>query len=159
MPKKRVRPISINDYKNYGNCVSFALGYTESLESLEAQRKFNLDDSLPIEEAVIKKMEEYDYELPRRINSIDEVGPNEVALIFFKFTPFMVRIPFMDELQKFWTTHAIRVEMDGTFVHKPGWIERPCEISTQEAWEDIFDEFGREYVIFAAAVDESYLKR
>ena len=135
------------------NCFGFAIGDTESLDSLTSKMKFNLNHSLPIAEAVIEKFVELHYDLPRQINNLDDALPGEVVLLFFNFTPYHVYNPFIEEYETHWDFHVVRRELDGvTWVHKPGWNEPPCAITSREQWKEICEEFGHEYVLFAAVV-------
>lgn len=155
MPKC-IKPISIFDFPENvrTNCFGFAIGDTESIETLLAEEKFNIDNSLPIAEAFLKKLGELGYdELPRQIFSLDEALPSEYVLMLFDFTPYKIRIPFMDEYETLWDFHVVRRELNGSWVHKPGWKDKPCEICTETDWKAIYKEFGRKYVLFAVTAN------
>lgn len=157
---KVVKPISIHTFPTnvHTNCFGFAIGDIESLDSLEASKKFNMDNTLPIAKAVLKKFRELGYELPRQISTVNEAHSNEIVLKFFDFTAYPVKTPFMGELDEpeiHWDFHVVRREVDGTWVHKPGWRKPPCAITKASDWEAIYEEFGRKYVLFAVAVHES----
>lgn len=154
MPKY-IKPISISNFPAniITNCFGFAIGDTESLETKDSQTKFNMDGSLPIDKAFYQKLEELGYdELPRQISTVEEANPGEYVLEVFDFTKYTYRTPFMGELDDpivYYDFHVIRREPDGTWVHKPGWKDQPCKIQTAADWNDIYNEFGCKYVLFA----------
>ena len=153
MPKC-IRPISISNFPAVRtNCFGFAIGDTESLNStFFTSIKFNMDGTLPINEAFHKKLRELGYdELPRQISTLDEATSNEYVFMVLASEKYSLQIPFMGERELCWNYHVVRREPDGTWVHKPGWKDSPCEISTEADWEDIYNEFGRKYVLFAVA--------
>ena len=149
MPK-RITPIAIDNFPSIStNCFGFGIGNTTPVR--ESEDLYNLDHHLPIDEAFLAKLSELGYEeLPRQIQSVDEAKDGEFVIMVFDFTEYRYKHPFMGWETR-WDYHVVRRELDGTWVHKPGWDEMPCEICTDADWEAIYDEFGREYVLFAVA--------
>lgn len=147
-----IRPISISDFpaNAYTNCLGFAVGYTDAMTNVD---QFNLDEHFPIAESFERKLIELGYErLPRRIQEVSEAHDGEYVIMVFDFTPYRVKDFFLREWVTHMDFHVARREPDGTWVHKPGWKDKPCEIRTEADWEAIFNEFGRKYVLFALAV-------
>lgn len=140
-----IRPISIENYPREisSNCLGFALGLCESVP--EQSTKYNLDSRLSIEQSFLLKVKELGFEPPRLISSIEEVKEGEYAFMVFDFKLHKEFHPFVGWLN-YWDYHVVRREPNGTWVHKPGWNEPPCKINN---WEEIFQEFGNKYVLFA----------
>lgn len=140
---KKITPISLAEFPSIStNCIGFSLGICEPVRS--SSSKFDLDSTYPIEIAFQKKVKELGYEPPRQIASVNEAKENEYVLLVFDFTPYTVnswgtKVTFAD-------FHVVRRELNGSWVHKPGWKESPCEVNN---WEELFKEFGRKYVLFA----------
>jgi len=147
---KKITPIAIHDFPHIStNCFGFATGNTTPVK--ESEDLYNLDHRFPIAEAFLRKLSELGYEeLPRQIQSVEEANDDEFVIMVFDFSAYPVYIPFMG-WETAWDSHVVRREVDGTWVHKPGWDEPPCEIRTDADWEAIYKEFGRKYVLFAAA--------
>lgn len=152
MPKY-IKPISIFDFPATvsTNCFGFAIGDTESLDTtFITPTKFNMDGNFPIAKAFHKTLSFLGYdELPRQISTLEEATPNEYIFMIFVDGKYSLQIPFMEEREVCWDYHIVRRELDGTWVHKPGWKDKPCEICTDADWEAIHNEFGHEYVLFA----------
>lgn len=145
MPQK-ITPIPIHMYPYFGNCLDFATGYIPPVKS---RNQSDLDSSFPIAEAFLKKLSERGYELPRQIQDESEAHEGECILKVFDFTDFEQQHPyFKDFTITFKDFHVCRRELNGTWVHKPGWEEPPCEIRSED-WEAIKEEFGDRFVLFA----------
>lgn len=146
-------PINISDFPAdlCTNCFGFALGDVQSLKGLFESRKYNLDGNLTVAEAFKEKLTDLGYaKMPRQISTVEEAQPNEYVLMVVATDTCLVP-NFFDKPDVCWNAHIVRRELDGTWVHKPGWKEQPCEVKTED-WESvIFDEFGHEYVLFAVA--------
>ena len=149
MPMK-ITPIAICNFPSIStNCLGFGIGNTTPVR--ESEELYVLDHHLPIAEAFLKKLTEMGYEdLPRQIQSVDEVKDGEYVIMVYDFTEYHVKNPFTG-WETHWDYHVVRRELNGTWVHKPGWYDQPCEIHTEAEWEAIYDEFGHEYVLFAVA--------
>jgi len=146
MPRK-ITPISIHQYTYFGNCLDFATGH---ILSTKTRNDSDLDYSFPIAEAFLKKLSERGYELPRQIQDESEAREGECILKVFDFTDFEQEHPlWKGETITFKDFHVVRRELDGTWVHKPGWDDSPCEIRTDEDWAAIYEEFGNKFVLFA----------
>lgn len=144
---KKIRPLSLTDFPEIStNCFGFAIGNTDSVKA--SQTIYNLREDYPISLAFVEKLKELGYEnLPHQIASLDEAKENEYVFMVFDFTSFKVRNPFVGWTE-YKTYHVVRRNLDGTWVHKPGWHEPPCEIHDED-WHKIFNEFGKNYVLFA----------
>lgn len=151
MPKK-ITPVAIHNFPSIStNCLGFGIGNTTPV--LKSEDLYVLDHHVPIAEAFLKKLTEMGYEkLPRQIQYVDEAKDDEFVIMVFDFTEFRYKHPFMG-WETHWDYHVVRREADGTWVHKPGWNEPPCEIRTEADWDAIYREFGREYVLFAETVE------
>lgn len=150
MPK-HINPISVSKFPTnvHTNCMGFALGCEESLSGFLGIRKFNLDGSFPIDEAFFRMLREVGYDVPRQISTIDEAHSNEYILMLLGSTKYRIPSLFLSEQELCWNFHVVRRELDGTWVHKPGWERLPCAICTDADWEAIHSEFGRKYILFA----------
>lgn len=147
---KRIRPLGLHEFPSIStNCFGFALGITNPVSKSESI--YNLDHNFPIPEAFLQKVDELGYDLKqlRQINSINEAHDDEFVIKVFDFKPFQIRRPFVG-WTLYWTYHVVRRELDGTWVHKQGWDEPPCEIHDKD-WPEIHKEFGKQYVLFALA--------
>ena len=148
MPKKII-PVSVAKAQEWiTNCLGFSLG--DKTPTQKGNTRYDLNHKLPIAESFLQKLSELGYELPRQISSLEEANENEFILMVFDFSEFKEYYPFVGELY-FWDYHVVRRELDKTWVHKPGWHKPPCEICCEADWEGIYEEFGREYVLFAFA--------
>ena len=149
MPK-RITPISIDLFPRIPtNCFGFAIGNTDPVT--ESSTIYNMDHHLPIAEAFLRKLSELGYEeFPRQIQPVEEAHGDEYVIMVFDFTEYPYHHPLLG-LTTEWDYHVVRREVDGTWVHKPGWKEPPCKICTDTDWEDLYEEFGSQYVLFAVA--------
>ena len=144
---KRIRPIGIEKFPNIStNCVGFAIGNTTEVK--EAKSNYDLDFKYPIDEAFKVKLSELGYSTSnlRKIESLEDANPDEFIFKIYGFNKYTVirfgiRIPYYD-------FHVVRRELDGTWVHKPGWNDAPC-IITESDWPSIHEEFGEKFVLFA----------
>lgn len=143
-------PISANDYypEVRTNCLAFALG-------LSHDDDYNLNDELPIAEAFIQAWNRLVGGEIRQIRSIDEAKPNEYIFKVYDYTPFRQWQPILEYYVTYKDFHVVRRELDGTWVHKPGWNEPPTEITSKEDWDELSKEFGSKYVLFAAKSEEA----
>jgi len=152
MPKY-IKPISISDFPATvsTNCFGFAIGDTKSYDTtFITPTDFNMDGNFPIAKAFHKTLSFLGYdELPRQISSLEEAAPNEYVFMIFWNGQYLLQIPFSEEREKCWNYHIVRRELDGTWVHKPGWEDKPCQICTDADWEAIYQEFTRKHVLFA----------
>lgn len=148
---KKITPIAISNFPNIStNCLGFAIGNDTPVR--ESDSLYVLDHHYSIAEAFSKKLMELNYEeLPHKIESVDEAQENEFIIMVFDFTEFKIKHPFMG-WESHWDYHVVRRELNGTWVHKPGWELPPCEIQTQADWDAIYNEFGNSYVLFAVSV-------
>ena len=149
MPKKII-PIPVAKFATNikTNCLGFALGLNFQFEHLE---KCDLEpvfiDEIPDTVASFqKKLKEFDFEQLEQISSIED-NKNRYVFMLFKFRKCLVNS--FGCRYYVYDYHITRRELDGTWVHKPGWNAPPCEIKGEDDWEEIFDEFGREYYLFA----------
>ncbi len=137
----------------YGtNCLAFALGITEPVRLHSSM--YDLDSCSPIFAAFYKKFSELfgSSESLRQLNSIEEAKKNEYVFMVFDFTSYITKRYGMEiTLYDF---HVARRELDGRWVHKPGWSESPCYINQQD-WTGIFREFGERYVLFALTEEKA----
>lgn len=154
MLKKKIRPLNIKDFNPNpkSNCLAFAIGDTRNPDSFEDG--FDLDHNFKIEEAFLKKLTQLGYdELPHQIEKIEDALPNEYVFLLFDWTEYNQKVPCLNFWVTSWDYHVARRELDGTWVHKPGWKDSPCEISSQEDWNSLYNEFGEKYVLFALAAE------
>lgn len=148
---RHFKAISIEEYpkqfvEGYGtNCFAFALGITEPVR--KHLLTYDLNSSLSIDLAFMRKVEELGFgSIPRKIISVDDAKPNEYVFLVFDFTYYNTNVFGMEvTLMDF---HIVRRELDGSWVHKPGWDENPCKLEEAD-WTGIFREFGNKYVLFA----------
>jgi len=148
MPK-RLKAIPISEFPSVStNCLGFAIGNTIPVR--ESEDLYVLNHKRTISEAFFEKLTELGYEHPRQINSVEDAYSNEFILMVFDFSEYHRKHMFMG-WETHWNYHVARRELDGSWVHKPGWDEPPCEIHSESDWEEIFNEFGRKYVLFAFA--------
>ena len=152
MPKK-IRPLNIQDFpKQKSNCLAFAIGDTRNPDSFEDG--FDLDHNFKIEEAFLKKLTQLGYdELPHHIEKIEDALPNEYVFLLFDWTEYKQKVPCLNFWVTSWDYHVVRRELDGTWVHKHGWKDSPCDVSSQEDWDALYNEFGEKYVLFALAAE------
>ena len=139
-------PIPAEDYypEVRTNCLAFALGVTHADD-------FNLNDELPIAEAFVQAWKRLVGGEIRQILSVDEAEPSEYIFKVYDYTPFRQWHPFLEYYVTYKDFHVVRRELDGTtWVHKPGWNEPPAKINSKEDWDDLSEEFGSKYVLFAA---------
>lgn len=152
MPK--FNPISISNYPHFSGkmsipCLGFALGEVKPI--MKNSSKYNLDDSCSIGEAFLKKISELEIEITlRQINSVDEAIDGEYIFMVIGFTKYWQYNFIYGDYIPLSDFHVLRRELDGSWVHKPGWDDDPCEIKSQADWDSIFQEFGSKYVLFAA---------
>ena len=138
-------PLSVENYPKgtHTNCLAFALGLTEDGD-------YNLDDKLSIDKAFLEAWNRLVDGNIRQIQSLDEADQDEYVFKVYAFTPSRQWHSFL----KYWITysdfHVCRRELDGSWVHKPGWKCPPEQIVTQEQWDEITSDFGSKYVLFAA---------
>lgn len=144
---KAFTPISVSQYpRNIStNCLAFSLGITKEIP--ESSDLYNLDANYTIETAFEKKVLDLVFTKPRHINSVHDLQPEEYAFMVFDFTPYIIWNPFLGNMT-FWDFHVIRRELDGTWVHKPGWHDTPEVVND---WKAIHKEFGNKIVLFALA--------
>ena len=146
MATQRITPISPAEFPSIStNCLGFAIGICEPVN--KTSYEYDLDGRLSISEAFTKKVTELGFEVPRQIDSVEEAKDNEFVLLVFDFTPHTINYPFVGHVT-YYDYHVVRRELDGTWVHKPGWYKPPCKVTN---WEELVEEFGRKYVLFAFA--------
>ena len=153
--KKKIRPIPIEEFPNVNtNCLGFAIGSTKNINGINY---FSLNHNFTIDEAFIKKIKSLGYtNIPRRIENLEEAKPNEYV---FKVIGFKEKKDYFDSIlelkacRKIFDFHVLRRELDGTWVHKPGWFNPPCSIC-EEDWAWIYESFGKKFVLFALAAEE-----
>jgi len=129
------------------NCLSFALGITESFGFSDAKL---LDDTnpQPIGKSFISKVNSLGFDTSgfRQISSESEAefGKDYIFKIygFFEFLNECFGTYWVDDGDY----HICRRELDGSWVHKFGWDEPPCKIND---WWEINNEYGDKYVLFA----------
>lgn len=143
MPRS-IQPISIQEFPEIStNCLGFALGLTEPASKRSSV--YNLDERFNIADAFKAKLNELGLEIPHQVDSTDEIQPGEYGIMVLGFKPYVVPNPFVGNLT-YYDFHVVRRELDGNWVHKPGWDEPPCIVNN---WKDLHEEFGHEYVLFA----------
>ena len=138
--------------RGYGtNCLAFALGITKPVRLFSST--YDLDSRLDIRVAFESKFSEFfDTKNLRFLNSIDDAKPNEYLFMVFDFTSYTTKRYGMEiTLYDF---HVVRRELDGCWVHKPGWSEEPCYLN-QNDWTGIFREFGERYVLYALTEEKA----
>ena len=147
---KAFTPIPVCQYprKLSTNCLAFSLGLVEEIP--KSSLLYNLDHSYSIATAFAKKVKEFGFAEPRRIENLDDLRVGEYAFMVFDYTPYTVNYPFVGPVT-LWNFHVVRRELDGTWVHKPGWKDEPTEIKSDKEWDDLKKEFGTKWVLFALA--------
>lgn len=142
------RAIDIDNYpkNNSSNCLAFALGQLKSVSSMS--ELYNLDYLLPIDKAFEKKVERFGFDNLRRIHSIKELHENEYGFIVFGFKKYKISLEISKTFLNYYDFHVIRRELDGTWVHKPGWNANAC-IMQKSDWKNIYEEFDGKHVLFA----------
>ena len=142
------RAIDVDNYPKEisSNCLAFALGQLKSVSSMS--ELYNLDYLLPIDKAFEKKVEGFGFDNLRRIHSIKELIENEYGFIVFGFKPYKVTLQISKISLTYYDFHVIRRELDGTWVHKPGWNANAC-IMQKTDWKNIYEEFDGKHVLFA----------
>lgn len=138
---KPIKPIGIDKWPVgvNTNCLGFAIGHEESFERYE-ERTVCLDHCLEIGESFIAKLKALSYNVPRRIKGIDEVKGNEFVIAVFGFASYQTFKQFSGIVGVEDDFHLVRRELDGTWVHKPGWNQSP-RVVTEEDEEDIRKKF------------------
>lgn len=137
---KPIKPIGIDKWPNEvkTNCFGFAIGHTEPLEIW----KVNNLDLNPIQEvggAFESKLRGLGYKVPRRISKLVEANEDEFVLAVFGFASYEIKLRFRKQMV-IGDFHVVRRELDGTWVHKPGWYQAPRGVS-QEDEADIRSKF------------------
>ena len=106
-------PIKLN---NNSNCLAFALG----LDYADVHREyFGLPTCLDLKTYLKRVCDNVGIRY-REIDSCDEAKEDEMIIKGYEFTRYT------DNKKDF---HVIRRELDGTWVHKEGWENMPCEIT------------------------------
>lgn len=150
MPTSNFHPLSVNVYPRGidTNCLAFALGIVKPRENHD---EYDLEYPMTISEAFINSWQKvgFDSNTLRKISSIDEAKPDEYLFKVYDWTPYYQNVPFMGRV-RFWNFHVLRRELDGSWVHKPGWDDDPEEVASKQQWDEIENEFGSKYVLFAA---------
>ena len=138
---KPIKPIGIRKWPVgvNTNCLGFVLGHEESFERYE-ERTVCLDNRLEIGEAFITKVKGFGYKIPRRINGIVEANDDEFVIAVFGFASYQTFKQFRGIVEVEDDFHLVRRELDGTWVHKPGWYQSP-RVVTEEDEEDIRSKF------------------
>ena len=138
---KPIKPIGIGEWTVgvHTNCLGFAIGHEESFERYK-ERTVCLDNRLEIGEAFITKLKGLGYKIPRRINGIDEANDEEFVIAVFGFASYQTFKQFCGIVEVEDDFHLVRRELDGTWVHKPGWYQAPRVVS-QEDEADIRSKF------------------
>lgn len=141
----RFCPLSVENYPKDTdtNCLAFALGLTQKGD-------YDLNDKLTIDKAFLEAWNRLVDGNIRQIQSLDEANQDEYVFKVYDFSLFREWHPIL----KFWISfkdfHVCRRELDGSWVHKPGWEDPPEQIVTEEQWDNITKDFGSKYVLFAA---------
>lgn len=116
-------PLDIDDWpyevNSKTNCLAFALGlpYPDMHCSLFTTKSYPLSDAKTLLEIFLKELN-LNF---RKINSIEEAHLDEYILQVYEHK-FVSSKYF----------HIIRRNLDGRWVHKPGWNCGPCEITFEE---------------------------
>lgn len=127
----RINPISISDFPEIpSNSLTFALGIQDNISA--SSDKYRLDKKLPARQAFLTKLSELGiFPLPKVLFSIEDIEKDEYAFLVFGGPGF----------------HVMRREPDGTWVHKNGLNESPCEVEDAD-WSRLF-QHSSEFALFA----------
>lgn len=138
---KPIKPVGVSEWPMgvNANCLGFAVGHIESCGLLK-RGKMKLDCSLEIGNAFISRLKSLGYNLPRRISGMEEANSDEFVIAVFGFSNYQLYEQFQGIVSIEGDFHLVRRELDGTWVHKPGWIQRPRRVSKADE-EDIRRKF------------------
>lgn len=124
------------------NCLAFALGINR------AKRKngeFNLEKTEePIEKVFLKKVKELGFN-PRQFKKISKEHEEKTKGYIIRIYGFEKEIG--EDQKVYYDFHLIRRELDGQWVHKPGFFYQARPV-TKEDWLAIFRKFGVSYISF-----------
>ena len=147
---RKCKPIPVSKYPtkekivDRTNCLAFALGIKRAKRR---NGEFNLDKTHePIETIFLKKAEKLGFN-PKQFTQISRAEEAKTQGYIIRVYGFA-----RDENPSNGTVsydfHLIRRELDGQWVHKPGFFHKARYV-TEEDWGIIYQQFGLQFVSFA----------
>ena len=124
------------------NCLAFALGIYKPCEEGE---DYNLQNNIPIDKAFLNKVSKlgFDTKKFRKIRTEDEAKVKGSIIRIYQFSK--VTLSDGTNTDDF---HVIRREINGLWVHKPGFGYCPRVVSITD-WMTIWSIYGNGFVSFA----------
>ena len=129
------------------NCLAFVLGLYEPKWGAERD-EYNLDISMPIEKAFLKKVRElgFDTKKFKKIKTEDETKVTGYVIRVYDFVNIKLNDGTITE-----DFHVIRREPNGKWFHKPGYGYYQRRVSIED-WIIILRQYGKRCVSFAMEV-------
>ena len=145
---RKCKPIPIEQFPtdkkttDYTNCLAFALGIKEPRKR---ENQYSLTPTKEeIGEIFLKKVKGLGFN-PKQFRRITREEERTVGGYVIRVYGFVGEETIDDGIR--YDFHLIRRELDGRWVHKPGYYYKPQAL-TQEYWIAIHERFGNDFVSF-----------